>query len=90
MSQTLTHKEIMKSYGEDLILASEFAHGPVLSLDELKERERRIAPSFLCHPENIRMNFPFLPLSVSLPSARKETSILRAITVCLHWARNLQ
>lgn len=90
MSQTLTHKEIMKSYGEDLILASEFAHGPVLSLDELKERERCIAPSFLCHPENIRMNFPFLPLSVSLPSARKETSILRAITVCLHWARNLQ
>ena len=90
MSQTLTHKEIMKSYGEDLILASEFAHGPVLSLDELKEHERRIAPSFFYHPENIRMNFPFLPLSVSLPSVRKKTSILRAITVCWHWAHNLQ
>ena len=59
MSQTLTHKEIVKSYGEDLILASEFAHGLVLSLDELKERKRHIAPSFLYCPENIRMNFPF-------------------------------
>ena len=90
MSQTLTHREIMKSYGGDLILANDFAHGPVLSLDELKEHERRIAPSFLYHPENIRTNFPFLPLSVSLPSAGKETRSLRAITVCWHWARNLQ
>ena len=75
MSQTLTHKEIVKSYGEDLILASEFAHGLVLSLDELKERKRHIAPSFLYCPENIRMNFPFFT-SVSVPSARKESSIL--------------
>lgn len=59
MSQTLTHKEIVKSYGGDLILASEFAHGLVLSLDELKERKRHLAPSFLYHPENIKINSPF-------------------------------
>ena len=58
MSQMLTHEEV--SSGGDLILAGEFARGPVLSLDELKGHERPIAPSSLYHPENIRMSFLFL------------------------------